>query len=102
MCFFKTAFLNNLGDFCMWSSGTPVDTIGESEAREFAWCTAPGHGTRVIPPGTITGVQWLYSKNYLQVVGFLDQTKVNLNASDDGGGELSIISFYLRGVLAVC
>ncbi|KLO17171.1 hypothetical protein SCHPADRAFT_846825 [Schizopora paradoxa] len=81
----QTAFLNNLGDFCMWSSGTLNDTIGESEAREFAWCTAPGHGTRVIPPGTIIGAQWLYAKNYLQVVGFLDQTKVNLFAGDDGG-----------------
>jgi len=69
----------------MWSSGQPDDTVGASEAREFAWCTAPGHGTRVIPPGAITGAQWLYSKNYLQVVGFLDQTKVNLNASDLGG-----------------
>jgi len=69
----------------MWSSGQPDDTIGESEAREFAWCTTPGHGTRVIPPGTITGAQWLYAKNYLQVVGFLDQTQVNLNVSDLGG-----------------
>ncbi|KLO17170.1 hypothetical protein SCHPADRAFT_937208 [Schizopora paradoxa] len=81
----QTMFLNNLGDFCMWSSGQPDDTVGESEAREFAWCTAPGHGTRVIPPGAITGAQWLYAKNYLQVVGFLDQTQVNLDASDEGG-----------------
>ncbi|PAV16167.1 macrofage activating [Pyrrhoderma noxium] len=83
MC--QTAFLNNLGDFCMWSSAQTDDTIGESEAREVAWCTSPGHGTRVIPPGAITGAQWLYAKNYLQVVGFIDQTKVGLQASDQGG-----------------
>lgn len=58
---------------------------GESEAREVAWCTSPGHGTRVIPPGAITGAQWLYAKNYLQVVGYIDQTKVGLTADDSGG-----------------
>ncbi len=85
----------------MWSSGQPDDTIGESEAREFAWCTTPGHGTRVIPPGTITGAQWLYAKNYLQVVGFLDQTQVNLNVSDLGGGELFLLLFLLWHVCSI-
>jgi len=80
-------FLNDLSDFCLWSSSKTDDTIGESEAREVAWCTKPGHGTRVIPPGALTGAQWLYSKNYLQVVGYIDQTKVGL-AADDLGGEL--------------
>jgi len=81
----QTMFLNNLGDFCMWSSSETDDSIGESEQREVAWCTSPGHGTRVIPPGAITGAQWLYSQNYLQVVGFLDQTQVGLAANDSGG-----------------
>lgn len=81
----QTMFVNGLDDFCMWSSSQVDDTIPESEAREVAWCTQPGHGTRVIPPGTITGAQWLYAKDYLQVVGFLDQTKVNIDAKDDGG-----------------
>ncbi|KAL5525762.1 hypothetical protein ACEPAG_7099 [Sanghuangporus baumii] len=83
MC--QTSFLNNLGDFCLWSSSQTDDTIGESEAREVAWCTSPGHGTRVIPPGAITGAQWLYAKNYLQIVGYIDQTKVGLAANDSGG-----------------
>ncbi|TDL25847.1 hypothetical protein BD410DRAFT_819875 [Rickenella mellea] len=81
----QTAFVNSIADFCMWSSDQPNDTVGESEAREVAWCTTPGHGTRVIPPGTITGAQWLYAKDYVQVVGFLDQSKVNLNPTDMGG-----------------
>lgn len=63
-----------------------TDTIGEGEAREVAWCTSPGHGTRLIPPGAITGAQWLYAKNYVQVVGFIDQTQVGLVATDEGGG----------------
>lgn len=83
----QTLFLNNIADFCMWSSSQTQDTIGEGEAREVSWCTSPGHGSRVIPPGAITGVQWLYAKNYVQVVGFIDQTKIGLT-SDDAGGEL--------------
>lgn len=71
----------------MWSSSQTDDTVGESEAREVSWCTSPGHGSRVIPPGTITGAQWLYAKNYVQVVGFLDQSKVGLDPTDEGGGE---------------
>ena len=65
---------------------------GASEAREVAWCTSPGHGTRVIPPGAITGAQWLYAKNYLQVVGYIDQTTVGLAANDSGGEVRKILS----------
>jgi len=81
----QTAFMNDITDFCMWSSSQPNDTVGESEAREVAWCTKPGHGSRVIPAGAITGVQWLYAKNYVQAVGFIDQTQVSLAATDQGG-----------------
>jgi len=71
----------------MWSSNESgdQDTIADGEAREVAWCTKPGHGSRIIPPGALTGVQFLYAKNYLQVVGFIDQTKVGLQANDEGG-----------------
>lgn len=81
----QTAFVNDITDFCMWSSSQPNDTVGESEAREVAWCTKPGHGTRVIPAGAITGAQWLYAKDYVQVVGYIDQALVNLNPTDEGG-----------------
>lgn len=64
----------------------PDDTISESEAREVAWCTFPTHGSRVIPPGAIQGVQFLYAETYIQVAGFIDQTKLNLQADDFGGG----------------
>ena len=83
----QTAMVNSLKDFCMWSSPKQNDTIGVSEAYEVAWCTQKGHGARNIPSGAITGAQWLYAKNYLQVVGFLDQTQINLDPSDQGGGE---------------
>ena len=85
----------------MWSSSQTDDTIGESEAREVAWCTQPGHGTRVIPPGTITGAQWLYARNYVQVVGFLDQTKVGLDPTDAGGGMLFFRTPLIRHRITV-
>jgi len=83
----QTLILNSIDDFCMWSSNMDgdTDTIGEGEAREVAWCTKHGHGTRIIPQGALQGIQFLYAKNYLQVVGYIDQTKVNLAASDAGG-----------------
>lgn len=95
----QTLILNSIDDFCMWSSNlnTGTDTIPEGEAREVAWCTKHGHGSRIIPEGTFTGVQWLYAKNYLQVVGYLDQTKVGLKADDDGGGKSN--QEYVRPVM---
>lgn len=83
----QTLIMNSLDDFCLWSSDQQgsTDTIGAGEAREVSWCSKKGHGGRIIPPGAITGLQWLYAKNYIQLVGFLDQTKVGLDASDQGG-----------------
>lgn len=52
-----------------------------------AWCSKPGHGTRLIPAGALTGVQFLKTPDYIQIVGFIDQTKVNI-ANGDYGGEM--------------
>ena len=43
-------------DFCLWGSPTPDGVIGNIEAVVVAYCTKPGHGTRLIPPGTLTAV----------------------------------------------
>ena len=52
---------------------------------EVAWCTNNTHGTRTIPPGTITGLQWLNNPNYIQIVAYIQQTNVNMQANDSGG-----------------
>jgi hypothetical protein len=102
MC--QTGFLNSLdgalylnrysyrtetfpSDFCLWAPPTGPETIGDTEQLEVAWCTKPGRGTRVIPEGALQGVQFMRTPDYLQVVGFIDQTKINM-AGDDFGGEL--------------
>ena len=77
MC--QTSFLNHLDDFCLWAPPN-----GDTEGEEVAWCTKKGRGTRIIPGGALTGVQFMRTPDYIQVVGFIDQTKINI-AADDGG-----------------
>lgn len=73
-------------DFCLWAPSTPNKTVGESEGEMVAWCTKPGHGTRLIPDGLLTGLQFLKTPDYIQVVGFMsDQTLINLALGDYGG-----------------
>lgn len=38
-----------------------------------------------MPEGTLTGVQLTKTPDYIQVVGFMDQTKINMVAGDEGG-----------------
>lgn len=52
-----------------------------------AWCSKPGHGTRLIPEGTLTGLQLLKTPDYIQLVGFMDQTRIDM-ADGDYGGEM--------------
>lgn len=66
-------------------SAHPGQTVGEIEGEMVIWCTKAGHGTRVMPPGTITGVQLTKTPDYVQVVGFMNQTLIDMVAGDSGG-----------------
>ena len=88
-------------DFCLWAPSKPDSLIADTEGEEVAWCTKPGRGTRVIPPGALTGVQYMKTPDYVQVVGFIDQTKINLQA-DDSGGELDPHGADLVSQYCVC
>lgn len=72
-------------DFCLWAPPSAGKEVGEIEGEMVAWCTKGGHGARVIPDGTITGVQFTKAPNYIQVVGFMKQTNINMVAGDQGG-----------------
>lgn len=72
-------------DWCVWAPSKPNETIADTEGEEVAWCTKPGHGTRLIPQGAIKGVQFLRSPSYLEVLAYIDQTMLNMQASDYGG-----------------
>ncbi|KAJ7627608.1 hypothetical protein DFH06DRAFT_1103249 [Mycena polygramma] len=94
--FCQTAFVNALDDFCFWAPPKPNSSIADSEGEEVAWCTKPGRGTRLIPPNALQGVQFMRTDAYVQVVGFIDQMKINM-MSDDPGGELDPHGADFRG-----
>ncbi|KAL8290084.1 hypothetical protein RQP46_003023 [Phenoliferia psychrophenolica] len=83
----QTAVINSVSDFCLWGSDGlyPNGTIGDVEAAVVAYCTRSGHGARIMPAGTITAVQFMRTPGYIQVVGLLNQTGLNLNETDSGG-----------------
>jgi hypothetical protein len=83
----QTMFVNSIADFCIWGSPVPDGTIGDVEAAVVAYCTQPGHGTRVMPAGTLKSVQFMRTPAYIQVSGQFNQVGINL-APNDTGGEL--------------
>jgi len=83
----QTAIVNSLDDFCIWGPQQPNQTIADTEGALVAWCSKPGHGTRIIPPEALTGVQFMMTPDYLQVTGRINQTLINIVAGDSGGGE---------------
>jgi hypothetical protein len=92
----QTMFVDSIDDFCLWAPPTGPETIGDTEGYEVAWCTKAGRGTRIIPEGALQGVQFMRTPDYVQVVGFIDQTQINLMANDSGG-ELDPHGADLRG-----
>ncbi|KAH8834757.1 carbohydrate-binding module family 13 protein [Flagelloscypha sp. PMI_526] len=80
----RPAWINSINDFCLW--GPPeVATVGDSEEKGVAYCTKSGRGTRLIPDGTLKGVHFVTTPDYVQITGVGDFTKINIPAGDDGG-----------------
>jgi len=59
--------------------------IGNTEQEEVAYCTKSGRGTRLIPEGTLKGVHFVKTPDYVQVTGVGDFTKINVLKGDSGG-----------------
>lgn len=62
-CPFRSIF-SFQADFCLWGSPTNNGSIGDIEAETVAFCTLKGHGTRIMPFGTITGAQFIRTSAY--------------------------------------
>ncbi|TFK20393.1 hypothetical protein FA15DRAFT_129219 [Coprinopsis marcescibilis] len=92
----QTSHFNSLDDFCLWGPPDYGRTVGDIEGIMVAYCTKPGHGTRLIPEGALTGVQWITTPDYVQAVGFIDQTMINI-VEGDWGGEMDPHGADLRG-----
>ncbi|KAJ7143337.1 hypothetical protein C8R43DRAFT_1130763 [Mycena crocata] len=76
--------VNSIDDFCLFAPPT-VAPVADTETIEVAWCTKPRNNARLIPDGTLTGVTFLKTDFYVQVMGTGDFTKLNIAAGDDGG-----------------
>jgi hypothetical protein len=81
----QTAFINNIDDWCLWGPTVPNSLVGDVEAASVAWCTTAAHGTRVMPAGTITALQFLKAPGYLQVTGLINQAGIDMDPTDSGG-----------------
>ena len=92
----QTSFVNSIDDFCLWAPSEPESVVANTEGEMVAWCTKPGRGTRLIPRDALQGVQFMRTPAYAQVVGFIDQSKINIK-SDDYGGEMDPHGADLRG-----
>ncbi|KAJ7026972.1 hypothetical protein C8F04DRAFT_965799, partial [Mycena alexandri] len=76
--------VNSIDDFCLFAPPT-LANISDTETFEVAWCTKPRNNARVIPDGTITGVSFLKTPFYVQLMGTGDFTKLNIPQGDFGG-----------------
>ncbi|TEB25734.1 hypothetical protein FA13DRAFT_1637040 [Coprinellus micaceus] len=76
--------VNGVDDFCLFAPPSPQN-IGDSETYEVAWCTQPRNNARVIPDGTFSGVSFLKTDFYVQVMGYGNFTRLNIPAGDAGG-----------------
>ncbi|KAH6906206.1 macrophage activating glycoprotein [Coprinopsis sp. MPI-PUGE-AT-0042] len=92
----QTMHFNSLDDFCLWGPPDYGREVGDIEGIMVAYCSKPGHGTRLIPEGALTGVQWIRTPAYVQAVGYIDQTKINV-LEGDWGGEMDPHGADLRG-----
>ncbi|KAM0752178.1 hypothetical protein T439DRAFT_287485 [Meredithblackwellia eburnea MCA 4105] len=80
----QTLIINSADDFCLWAPATKM-TVGDAERDVVSWCTKPGHGSRLIPKGALTGVHFVQTRNYIQITGTGDFTKMNIPKGDEGG-----------------
>jgi len=92
----QTLLFNSIDNFCIWGPPDPDSVVGDTEGEMVAWCSKPGYGTRLIPEGTLKGLQFMKTPDYIQIVGFIDQTRINIQ-SGDYGGELDPHGADFRG-----
>ncbi|RSH91737.1 hypothetical protein EHS25_009106 [Saitozyma podzolica] len=72
-------------DFCLYGPPDPFQYIWETGLDVVSWCSQAGHGTRLIPDGTLQGVTFVRANDWVQVSGTGDFTKINIAPGDAGG-----------------
>ncbi|CAG7848974.1 SubName: Full=Uncharacterized protein {ECO:0000313/EMBL:CCA67412.1} [Serendipita indica DSM 11827] len=80
----QTLWINSMDDFCLWGPPNKAN-VGDAERDMVTYCTKPGHGGRIMPAGTLKGVHFVKTKDYVQITGVGDFTKINVKNKDEGG-----------------
>ena len=62
-----------------------LSPVSDAEQVAIAYCTKSNRGARVIPDGTLKGVHFVRTPEYVQVTGVGDFTKINIPQGDAGG-----------------
>lgn len=90
----------------LWGSPNVNETVADTEEEMVAYCTSDKYGTRVLPPGALQGVQFIQTPDYVEIVGYIDQTALNLQADDYGGEEgespFPLQSFFITHTTIRC
>ncbi|KAJ3549863.1 hypothetical protein NMY22_g728 [Coprinellus aureogranulatus] len=80
----QTSWINSPTDFCLWAPPYP-GSIGDTEREAVAYCTKSGRGARTIPNGSLHGVHFVRTPEYVQITGVGDFTSMNIPRGDAGG-----------------
>ncbi|ORX40713.1 hypothetical protein BD324DRAFT_678154 [Kockovaella imperatae] len=81
----RDIYLTGHDDICLFGPPDPFAYISDSGYNVVSWCSKAGHDARLIPDGTLHGVTYVKTPNYVQVSGFGDFTKINIAPGDYGG-----------------
>lgn len=65
----QNIFINGVDDFCIYAPHRAKKgrTLADMEEKVVSYCLKEGYGTRLIPDGTIHGVHFLKTPEYVQV-----------------------------------
>lgn len=79
----QNLYVNGADDFCLFSSPY-VANVEDVEPDVVSYCLRKGYGTRLIPHGTIHGLQFIKTPSYGQLTLVGDFTKINVKPKDEG------------------
>ncbi|KIJ22665.1 hypothetical protein M422DRAFT_196914, partial [Sphaerobolus stellatus SS14] len=89
----QTAIVNSLDDFCIWGLQQPGLSIVSTGVPLLHDALSLG----MVRLYVFSGVQFMRMLDYLQVVGRINQSMINIMAGDIGGGEKNPHSTNNRG-----
>ncbi|KAI7859084.1 hypothetical protein BDC45DRAFT_422261, partial [Circinella umbellata] len=83
----KQVIINSEDDFCLFLPPEPGLEVAPYETEGIPFCHSANEvpGAQQFSEGFITTAHYTKNSTYVQVTGYLDRTKYNLQANDGGG-----------------